>query len=161
MDGYEAAKKIRSQENQTQVNEQSPVTIIALTASVFKEEQVKILNSGCDDIIHKPSPKPLLLQKISQHLGVNYIHKQPTKGAITHEQTSSSSPLNELQSKISLMPKQWLQQMHQAAISGDDILANELVSQVPPEYESLKNGLRDLVEDFRLGEISLLIKQQL
>ena len=159
MNGYEAAKKIRSQENQTQVNERSPVTIIALTASVFKEEQVKILNSGCNDIIHKPSPKQLLLQKISQHLGVNYIHKQPTKKAITQEKTSS--PLDELQSKISLMPKQWLQQMHQAAISGDDILANELVNQVSPEYESLKNGLRDLVEDFRLGEISLLIKQQL
>lgn len=56
MDGFEASRKIR--ETGTKI------PIIAFTASVLKEEQVKCKESGMDDIVLKPFDKMALLRKM-------------------------------------------------------------------------------------------------
>ncbi|MET0092115.1 MAG: ATP-binding protein, partial [Sedimenticola sp.] len=48
MDGYEATARIR------ELPGGDSVKIVAITASAFQEQRKKILDAGCDDIMHKP-----------------------------------------------------------------------------------------------------------
>jgi signal transduction histidine kinase len=60
MNGYEAAKKIR-----TLKNEKAVIPIIAMTANVMKEEVEKCYAAGMNDFIGKPFDLNLLLKKIA------------------------------------------------------------------------------------------------
>ena|SRR6056297_325569 len=60
MNGLEATKKIRE--------ENSKVTIIALTAYAMANDRELSLNSGCDDYISKPVRKNMLFSILSKYL---------------------------------------------------------------------------------------------
>jgi signal transduction histidine kinase/CheY-like chemotaxis protein len=67
MGGEEATRGIRS------LAEGGRVKIVALSASVFKEEREKILATGVDDFIPKPMRFDRLYECLSRHLGVHFI----------------------------------------------------------------------------------------
>ncbi|MDJ0594113.1 MAG: response regulator [Pleurocapsa sp. MO_226.B13] len=54
MNGYEAIAKIRKEEAQLSPPKSKPTVIVALTASVFKEDREKIIAVGGDEVVHKP-----------------------------------------------------------------------------------------------------------
>jgi PAS domain S-box-containing protein len=62
MDGYQVAKKIRSNENQQIRNPEVP--IIALTADAFVETRNRALESGMNDFVSKPFEYENLFKKI-------------------------------------------------------------------------------------------------
>jgi PAS domain S-box-containing protein len=64
MDGYTATRQIREWE---QIQTQSPVPIVALTAFALKEEAQKSLDAGCNAHITKPIKKATLLQTVSEY----------------------------------------------------------------------------------------------
>lgn len=66
MDGYEATRKIRQIENNSQNNKQIP--IIALTADVLGEVVNKCYSSGMNDYISKPVMAEKLIEIIKKHL---------------------------------------------------------------------------------------------
>jgi CheY-like chemotaxis protein len=75
MDGYEAAKKIRSELNQT-------VPIIAMTAHVLPTEREKCINAGMNDYISKPIKEAEFLKLLKKYLPYTYAEKntlQPKK----------------------------------------------------------------------------------
>lgn len=61
MNGYEATKRIRKHRTGDKVK------IIALTASVFKEQEENIFVADCDDILHKPYYSYEVFDAISQY----------------------------------------------------------------------------------------------
>lgn len=63
MDGLTATSHIRKLEKR---NNSKPIPIIALTANVVKEDQVKYMNSGMNDFISKPIHPNILIQKIQK-----------------------------------------------------------------------------------------------
>jgi PAS domain S-box-containing protein len=65
MDGYTATKKIRDAKSQ--------IPIIAMTASVFEEDQQQILTAGCNMLLRKPVSIPELFEAIRTYLGVEYV----------------------------------------------------------------------------------------
>ena len=62
MDGLEATRTIRSRP----VNAGTP--ILAMTASMAQEDEMRCLEAGCDDYIRKPLRKELLLRKVWRFL---------------------------------------------------------------------------------------------
>lgn len=62
MNGYEAAKKIRSLDNE----ELASIPIIAMTANAFEEDKKEALNSGMDGHIAKPVDVVLLLEMLDE-----------------------------------------------------------------------------------------------
>ncbi|MDR1123050.1 MAG: response regulator, partial [Elusimicrobiota bacterium] len=64
MDGYEAARKIRSINS----GKAKSVPIIAMTASVFKEDNQKVIEAGMNDHIGKPVDFKELNQKLNKYL---------------------------------------------------------------------------------------------
>ncbi len=69
MDGYEATRRIRTQEAGRR---RTP--IIALTAHAMISDRDKAIASGCDDYETKPVEFTRLLTKIQQHLGATESH---------------------------------------------------------------------------------------
>ena len=146
MDGYEATKLIKSQEKAT------ATVIIALTASVFEEERTVALSAGCDDFVRKPFREKELLEKLSEHLGVQYVYEQivsaaPSKSAINQVQ---------LQQEMLAMPELWREKVILAATQVDAELLFELINQIPTQYELLTSALIDLVNNYRFDRIIAL-----
>ena len=49
--------------------------IIAVSASVFEEDETEILAAGCDDFVRKPVREERLFETIGRHLNVRYVHE--------------------------------------------------------------------------------------
>jgi signal transduction histidine kinase/NO-binding membrane sensor protein with MHYT domain/CheY-like chemotaxis protein len=160
MDGYEATRQIK----QRDVAQQT--VIIALTASAFEEQRQTILAAGCDDFVRKPFQEAELLDMISQYLGAQYLYEelepisstnigfQPDAGSVeltSRDRLTSTS--------LQIMPQDWLQQLHRAALQGSDLLIIELVQAIPPEHQAVKTALINLAENFQFEQIMTLSQE--
>ncbi|GAA6624233.1 ATP-binding protein [Scytonema sp. NUACC26] len=150
MSGYEVTKKIKA------TNKGQSTVIIALTASAFEEERSQILSAGCDDFLHKPFQEAQLFDIIARHLGVRYIYEdenlltlaQPT---VTFEQLTVED--------LSVMPPEWIAQLHRAVLCANDERVLELIEQIPENQASLVQALTDLVNNFRLDLLLELVQE--
>lgn len=121
MDGLEASKTIRSLDGGHQVK------IVALTASVFKDEQEQIMLAGMDDIIHKPFKISEIYQSMAKHLGVQFIY-----GDVVQEHTDFKSEK---------MDEEALANLPQDV---RDSLTNSLLNLDKKEIEAAVNRIADL-----------------
>ncbi len=132
--------------------------IIALTASAFEEERQKILSIGCDDFIRKPFTKEVLLEKVSEHLGVKYISPVETVNTAASQETEIFPSEAELMWHLSQMPLQWLRNIRHAAASCSDDMILELLEQIPPERSQLLRLFRDLANNYQFEKIMELTR---
>ncbi len=146
MDGYEAAKRIKASERNT--------IVIALTASAFEEDRQKILAAGCDDFLGKPFREEVLLEKIAEHLGIEYIYEGDDglsqESNKTPEKICTTSDIIEYLSK---MPEDWVLQVRYGASQGTEDAILELLDRVPVELAPLARALEDLANEFQFETI--------
>lgn len=148
MDGYEATKQIKSQP------QGKKTTVIALTASAFEEERIKVLSAGCDDFMRKPFHDHELLEKIGQYLKADYLYEDPIE-TLCHRE----APVQNLTAEsLEVMSLKWRSQLYEAAAKVDNQEIYQLLGEIPAEYESLAKGLENLVEHFRCDKIIDLAK---
>ena len=69
MDGIEATRRIRAMEDGQSVK------IVAVTASVFKEQRSEMLIVGMDEIVNKPFQPEDIYASMAKHLGVRFIRQ--------------------------------------------------------------------------------------
>jgi response regulator RpfG family c-di-GMP phosphodiesterase len=145
MDGYTATKRIREHPQGQET------VIIALTASVFEEDQEKVFIAGCDEFMSKPFQERLVFEKLAQYLGVQYIYtvveKEPEKLGV-----DTLSPED-----IAVMSSEWLEEMYQAAYYLDTEAMNELIKEIPASKPTLFSALIDSVNNFKYDQIMELI----
>jgi signal transduction histidine kinase/CheY-like chemotaxis protein len=72
MDGMEATRRIRALEGERNVK------IVALSASVFKEEREQVLAAGADDFVSKPIQFKQIYDCLTKHLGARFVYDEPT-----------------------------------------------------------------------------------
>ncbi len=148
MDGYQATQEIKAKPAGKNT------VIIALTASALSQDEQAIFSAGCDDILHKPFQPIELLEKIATHLGVKYIYEP------SNYPSQFSVSAVELQPEtLTLMPIEWLEELHQAAIRGDDTWMNNLVTQIQDSHPELAATLTSLIEDFRFDKITAITEK--
>ncbi|HEY9649171.1 MAG TPA: ATP-binding protein, partial [Coleofasciculaceae cyanobacterium] len=154
MDGYEATQLIKD------TPKGHKTVIIALTAGAFEEQLDALLRAGCDDVLPKPFQREVLLEKMANHLGVRYRYDEqesPASSIKALRQTVSTKSLTP--EVLTVMPVPWLNQLHQAALSADDEVVHQLIEQIPPEHDSLRQILQELLNNFRLDRVIDLIEQ--
>ena len=96
MDGIEATRIIRSMEGGQEVK------IVAVTASVFKEQRGELLSAGMDDIINKPFRAGELFDCMEEQLGIHFIRQvtdNPPPLAVISAEALAKLP-DELQVKL-------------------------------------------------------------
>ncbi|MEA5535533.1 PAS domain S-box protein [Crocosphaera sp. XPORK-15E] len=144
IDGYKATQRIKA------TMKGQATVIIALTASAFEEERNLVLSAGCDDFMRKPFREEVLWEKIAQHLGVRYLYEdvEEVKGSHHEIRYSTLEESNLIQSHLRKMPKDWIKDLHQAALECSDDGILELINQIPPESEPLAIALQDWAQNF-------------
>ncbi|MGB3405062.1 MAG: ATP-binding protein [Microcoleaceae cyanobacterium] len=150
LDGYEATRQIKA------TTKGQATVIIALTAIAFEEERSIVLSTGCDDFIRKPFQEQVLLKKIGQHLGLDYVYADRSQSS---QRVSSQKSADELNAdSLTVMPIEWRQQLKQAALETDEEVIVQLLQKVPPQYSEMANTLTALAEKFRFEKIIALVK---
>ena len=150
MDGYEATQQIKA------YSKSQKTVIIALTASAFEEDRQGVLSAGCDDFICKPFRQDVVLEKISEHLQVDYIfaEEKPPEKDLGLQNTVS---YGELKSQLLEMPADWVEKLHLYACQCSDDAIFHLLKQIPAEKLDLANTLTALANDFEFEKIMDLI----
>ncbi|MCE2570187.1 PAS domain-containing hybrid sensor histidine kinase/response regulator [Motilimonas eburnea] len=151
LDGLEATKKIR----RLSTNGGKKVKIIALTASVFKDEKHEMLLAGMDDFICKPYRPNQLFQCLKQHLTLEFSYNkdQPlpdvAPATLSHDLVALT---HELDLALSA-------QLVETAQQGDQEHLSELLCQnvMPPP---LKDHLQGLVDSYNFAEITRILTHQ-
>ncbi len=143
MDGLEAIRALRGLEG----GEQVPV--IAVTASAFEEDRLRVLEAGGTDFVSKPFGKPDLLRKVGDALGIRYV----MESAGTEEAVATPAALLEI-------PEPLRDAIRSATSRGDLdrilALADELSRIVPAAARTI----RDLAERFEYERIGDLLSDQ-
>ena len=148
MDGYEATKRIKSHQKS------QATAIIALTASAFEENRTYILSLGCDDFMRKPFQEDELFSKIAEYLGVRYRYQGNASVKIT--QSDGLPQMQQgvsLEEALSLMPKEWINQLNQAAAECSYDLVLALIEEIPPEDTLLIARLKGLADNFMFDKL--------
>ncbi len=144
MNGYEATRKIREQENG------DDVVIIALTASAFEHERQEVLKAGCNDYMSKPFRHEELFRKMADHLNIDFIYADPdTEEFEGLDQTQISLGMaialleEELQEKLKLAAKNY---------SLSEVLA--VTKEIAKDDKQTAQRIAQLARDFDFNRIS-------
>jgi CheY-like chemotaxis protein len=140
MDGYQATKKIRQLEGGDKVK------IVALTASVFKEQHEEMIKAGCDAVLHKPAPANEVFAALSQHLGVKFIYQE--------QPSPPSSDKYELSYEmLSVLPLELRQKLHIAAANLDVDETDAVIAKIRKISPDIASSLEKLVQDYQFDQL--------
>ncbi|MGB3403902.1 MAG: PAS domain S-box protein [Microcoleaceae cyanobacterium] len=158
LDGYEATQQIKRH-----LKGQATV-IIGLTASALQQDKAIVLSAGCDDFVRKPFRVEVLFEKLTEHLGVEFISAESSVNSTeaVDDLEAPQTPLPQLiPQALDGMPIPWLKQLQQAAIKLDSQLINQIIDQIPPSDTTLKKQLIQLAKDFRYDVILEVVESKL
>ena len=154
MDGYEATRRIREASGALE----KPV-IVALTGSVFKEEESVAIAAGCNDFKTKPFRTETIFETMSKFLGVKYIYGDSAQSADDGQNNGQGQRTERLTSEdLREMPAEWLAQVNEAATKVNGQAVSELLSVVPDKQRMIAVYLGKLVENFGFEEIVSLTR---
>jgi signal transduction histidine kinase/DNA-binding response OmpR family regulator len=148
-DGYQVIKYIKEKE----VASVEPTKIVAVTASVLEQERNSVFQAGFDDFVQKPFSQANILQVLNKYLGVQFIHHSE------EDNTHNTKPLFLQPDDLLVMSKDWLNNLEKATLQLDDYLILSLLEEIPDQYFLLRQGLQNLVLEFRFDQILDLIEK--
>jgi CheY-like chemotaxis protein len=153
MNGLEAVGRIRK------VSELEGVPIIAISASVSKEDQVLIRDSGYDAFLPKPIQWPRMAALLEEHLKLEWEYE--VQGDPAGEPDDEKEDEVE---DITPPPKEELAVLHDLAVMGDmqgilQRLAD--IETMGREYIPFADKLRRLAENYESGTIRVLVQEYL
>jgi CheY-like chemotaxis protein len=141
MDGHEAIRRIRPMAGGREPK------IIAVTASAMEENRQALMEIGADDFISKPFREAELLQKMHDHLGLEYVYAdEPTAAA--PEEAADLTP-----ESLASLPKHLIHLMREAVIGADldQLLAR--IQEVEVLAPEMARELRCLAEHFEYEKL--------
>ncbi|MEN9566993.1 MAG: hypothetical protein RLZZ69_2189, partial [Cyanobacteriota bacterium] len=155
MDGYEMIAQLR------QSSEISPnVIVIVSSANVFKSDRTKSFNAGANDFLPKPIQAQSLLQKLQEHLNLEWIYEQQPELSIKSEELILKTET----AKIVAPAAEDVALLYDLSRKG---LINDLLQEIQRlETEDTKflpfgQNIRQLAKGFKLKQIKSFIEQYL
>ena len=149
MDGFEMTQQLRKSA------EFKNTIILATSARVFKSEQQKSQQSGCQDFIPKPIQVGELLEKLKDYLQLSWIYK-------THDEIDDTSSLDN-SSAMLVPPAEELTDIYKAAqIGHNEGIKQEAIrlKEIDSKYTQFIAKILELAEDFRDEEIMKMIEER-
>jgi Signal transduction histidine kinase len=149
MDGLTATRKIRHLPGGDQVK------IVALTASVFKDQRDEVMEAGSDDFVRKPYRPEELYDCMAHHLPLHYRYAED--GELEDE---GSKLLNLSTQDMAQLSETLRDSLYRAAVIGDAQSITEIIQTLPEAQIALASGLRKLVDAYRFDLIMELTKTE-
>ena len=136
MDGLEATKRIRA------LDGGRGVKIIAVTASVFKEERDNVTAAGMDDFIRKPYRPDEIFNCLTRHADVKFVEENTTEEV-------ANKPAQSLRTKsIAALPQELQIDLRDALVSLDTQQIATAISKISLKDPALGGVLARYVERF-------------
>ena len=146
LDGLSAAQKIKKKHN-------APY-IIALTANAFKDDEDIALQHGCDGFMRKPYKENFLFEKIAEFLDIQYSYETEEDFVLPSFQTALTSE------SLNLMPQDWNDRLHLAAMGLDaEMIETRILEEIPEHHGVLRQQLQHLCDTLRFDKIVELTQQ--
>jgi CheY-like chemotaxis protein/anti-sigma regulatory factor (Ser/Thr protein kinase) len=144
LDGYLATRRIRALPGGDKVK------IVALTASAFKDQRTNILESGCDDVLHKPFQAHEIFDVMAEQLGVRYRYGEPAE-------ESAEDQVEVNIEAITALPWELRERIRVAAVSLSSEEFDAALGSVRELNTDLADGLTALAREFRFDLIQELL----
>ncbi len=140
MNGYEATRQIKS------MSQGQKTSIIALTASIFEEDQQGIISAGFDDFMRKPFREEELFKMMNYWIGVQYVYdNNPDYNSLKYRKKTSHILMSKSLEKIPISYKESLKY----AISLADLdLMNTVISKIEVYDGILAEALKYHIDKF-------------
>ena len=146
LDGFRLIRRLRQEEGL------KGVKIIASSASVFETDQYKSYEAGGDDFLPKPVQASELLNKIQQHLDLQWLYKD----------TQSSLVLAEKEGAEFIVPdKEMVEILYHLAMKGNIkgiIKQSEALVQLNEKFAPFAEKLKQLAKGFQDEAILEMLK---
>ena len=140
MNGMEATRQIRA------LPGGHAVKIVALTASVFKEQQQEMLDAGMDDLVRKPYRADEIFNCLNKHLGARFVYQQD---ASEQDQACMELPAVDLAE----MPAALQLELTKAVTLLDEDAVTEAIAKVGAWNTELGKRLKYHADRFDYGKI--------
>ncbi|MEJ2136569.1 MAG: PAS domain S-box protein [Desulfofustis sp.] len=147
MDGYEATRRIRKETSRGEVR---PV-IIALTASVFAEEQTAVMSIGCDGIIMKPFKENELVETLQNYLNVKFVFSENHQAKRTA--AYQGDRLEITQAYLQTMPDELIERLRKSVTGLDLEESLKIIKELKLLDTRLAEALQDLVDEYRFDTL--------
>ena len=157
MDGNQAIAMIR-EESQLLTQTAHNTVIIALTASVFKEDHERLLAIGANQVVNKPFQETVLFDAMANHLDLDFIYADAETSSESLSQNEILSD-REITKLLSTTTSSWLAQFRLAAIELDEESIVDLISQLDDSFSELSRTLEILLHDFKFELITQCIEK--
>jgi signal transduction histidine kinase/CheY-like chemotaxis protein/ligand-binding sensor domain-containing protein len=151
MDGREALRRIRSEEEPTE-----RCVVIALTASAFEHERAELLAGGADDFVAKPFREQTIFDTLAEHLGVRYVSEHLAEPE-PHAAGADDAPLTT--ERFSALPAERVRELRDAIRVGDLEEARRVAEALASIDEPLSIALLSLIRQFRVDELFALLER--
>lgn len=147
MDGYEATRYIKAH------LQGQATAIIALTASIFDSDRQLVLTAGCDDFVRKPFQQAMIVEKLVEHLGVEFIYAE-LDPKLSHSESPVSLPANSLD----FLPSDWRAQAYLFATQANQPALRQLIAELPLEQAQVRQSLAAWIDNFQFDKIMTLTR---
>jgi PAS domain S-box-containing protein len=147
MDGVEATRRIR------RLRSGKKVKIVAVTASVFKEQQPELLDAGMDDYIRKPFQFNEIYDSLTQQLGIKFTYR----GAIA--KTRGTAPTLLTPQQLATISGKLRDELRNAVESLDRERIIAAIKQISAVDSTLGCALSQRVDEFDYPSILAALKK--
>ncbi len=150
MNGYEAIEKIRMFERW------KLVPIIAVTASAFEEDRIKVIGIGASDYLRKPFREDEIFEILKKHLSLEYIYEEDIDGII-----GDINPENafQIEDDVLRLQKELRDSMLEAAINLDQDLLYEMVESSDVLSLKTKKTMAGMLRNFNFDKLIEILKK--
>jgi CheY-like chemotaxis protein len=152
MDGYEAARRIRS------TSKGQRVVIIGFTASVLEQERARMIAVGCNDILRKPFRANELYELLVRHLGVQFAYTQAEVDMSITDTNEIVRIQNLNAAMLAELPIAWRAELRQASVEGDVERVRQLINLVRDDHDEIADHLTTIAADFEFDRILELLE---
>ncbi len=142
LDGWQTSRLIRQSVG-------SPAPIIVISANAFADESERSLDPACNDYLAKPVHGPALLEKVRQHLGLDWLRREGREAEAGSELALPAEALAELGELVAL-----------GYVRGVLDCLDRFERQAPDCAPAIER-LRGLARRFQLDELSRCIARAL
>jgi PAS domain S-box-containing protein len=154
MDGYATMEIIRSEMRQTHSG--LDTKIVAITASAFEEDRLKVIEHGGNDFVRKPFRESEIFQMMRKHLGVAYVFELE-ENPVPDIKVGRIGDGN-LAASVKGVPADLLARLKEATELSDADFIERVINEISGRDEALAAVLLNLAGNFAYDKILDLIQ---
>jgi predicted ATPase/nitrogen-specific signal transduction histidine kinase/DNA-binding NarL/FixJ family response regulator/tRNA A-37 threonylcarbamoyl transferase component Bud32 len=160
LDGFEATRRLRS------IPALKDIIVIAISASVFEFDQQQSVKVGCNDFLSKPIREDDLLQKLQEHLKLEWIYEHESKSGESEKagdkSENNSVSFSSAPSEFAIPPAEEIAIFLDLAMRGDLRAIAKRATQLEEsnrQWSPFANHLRQLAKEFKGRQILEFLEQ--